>query len=117
MIIVFLDGWKRVITKEPISKQKQQRTQRLLSGLTVKGYHVNLWLVPTVWSVSPHISHPPADLSSLHTGTVRQNKMQPADQLNGTVGDLEDCACCNGFFLKRFSTTDLKMIMAVKTSV
>lgn len=45
-------------------------TMYTTAPLGVKGYHVNLWLVPTVWSVSPPISHTSEDLSSLCTYTL-----------------------------------------------
>lgn len=65
--------------------------------LGVKGYHVNLWLVVTVWSVSPPISHTSEDLSSLLTYTLRQSKMHPTVKLNWTSRGklcLEDVSAC-----------------------
>lgn len=80
LIFVLLDIWKCVIMKGPSSNKNST-----MAGLTVKGYHVNLWLVSTVWSVSAHISHPPADLSSMHKCTVSQNKTDRAGQLSKVV--------------------------------
>lgn len=80
LIFVLLDIWKCVIMKGPSSKKNSTT-----AGLTVKGYHVNLWLVSSVWSVSALINNPPTDLSSMHKCTVSQNKTHPADQLSRIV--------------------------------